>query len=92
MDDNLLKIINHYGVCEQLKKLSGKIYYLQEKILLGIGDNLSLYNIIKAREDVEILLRQIDLYFDINYNDLTRGMVEKVNKQIERINNENRTQ
>lgn len=89
MDDELKLIINHYGLTNQLKKLSEEVYELQEAILLDEGDNKSLHHILEERADVEILLRQLDLYFDINYSDFTGEMVKKVNRQIERMYNEN---
>ena len=55
------------------------------------GDNKSLHHILEERADVEVLLRQLDLYFDINYNDFTGIMVKKINRQLERIDNENWT-
>ena len=33
MKNNLLKIINHYGISNQLKKLSEEIFELQEAII-----------------------------------------------------------
>lgn len=89
MDDELKQIINHYGLTNQLKKLSEEVYELQEAILLDINDEESFKHILEERADVEVLLRQIDLYFDINYSDFTGEMVKKVNRQIERIDNEN---
>jgi len=92
MDSELKLIINHYGLSKQLKKLSEEIYELQEAILLDVNDEESFKKILEERADVEVLLRQLDLYFDIKYNDFTGEMVKKVNRQIERIENENRTQ
>lgn len=89
MDNELKTIINHYGLTNQLKKLSEEIYELQEAILLDEGDNKSLQHILEERADVEILLRQIDLYLNIKYGDFTGIMVKKVNRQIERIEDEN---
>jgi len=89
VDNDLKTIINHYGLTNQLKKLSEEVYELQEAILLDEGDNKSLHHILEERADVEVLLRQLDLYFDINYNDFTGIMVKKINRQLERIDNEN---
>lgn len=89
MDKELKTIINYYGLTNQLKKLSEEVYELQEAILLDEGDNKSLHHILEERADVEVLLRQLDLYFDINYGEFTGIMVKKVNRQIERIENEN---
>lgn len=89
MDDELKLIINHYGLTNQLKKLSEEVYELQEAILLDVNDEESFKHILEERADVEILLSQIDLYFDINYSDFIGEMVEKVNRQIGRIDNEN---
>lgn len=88
MDEQLKQIINYYGLTNQLKKLSEELYEFQEAVLLDEGDNKSLHHIVEERADIEVLLRQFDLYFDINYNDLTGEMVKKVRRQVKRINNE----
>ncbi len=89
MDNELKTIINYYGLTNQLKKLSEEVYELQEAILLDVNDEVSFKHILEERADVEVLLRQLDLYFDIKYGDFTGIMVKKVNRQIERIEDEN---
>lgn len=89
IEEKFLKIIKHYGIENQLKKLSEEIYELQEAILLDVGDTKSLKHICEERADVDVLLRQIDEYFGINYiDDVSPIIAEKLNRQLKRIEND----
>lgn len=84
MDKKILEIINHYGVKNQLKKLSEEIYELQEAILL----NDSREHIVEEFADVNVLLEQIMVFYDLKPEDLLEVMKYKVNRQLGRIANE----
>lgn len=84
MDKKILEIINHYGVKNQLKKLSEEIYELQEAILL----NDSREHIVEEFADVNVLLEQIMVFYDLKPEDLVEEMKYKINRQLERIANE----
>lgn len=88
MEKELLKIINYYGLRNQLKKLSEEIYELQEAILMDDGGEDSYNHICEERADVEVLLQQIDKYFEINFNDIDAWRIKKINRTIERIDKE----
>lgn len=85
MEKELLKIINYYGLRNQLKKLSEEIYELQEAILMDDGGEDSYNHICEERADVEVLLQQIDKYFEINFNDIDAWRIKKINRTIERM-------
>lgn len=88
MEFELLEIINHYGLRNQLKKLAEEIYELQEAILMDDNSEESLNHICEERADVEILLRQLDCYLEIKYEDVSKWMVQKIRRTKERIENE----
>ena len=90
MKSDLLKIINYYGVRHQLKKFAEEVYELQEAIL----ESETFYNdstghIAEEIADVMVMLGQFQNYYDIDDNTVRRIMIEKVDRQIERIINEN---
>lgn len=92
IEEKFLKIIKHYGVEKQLKKLSEEVYELQESILLDEGDNASLNHICEELADVEVLLKQIIEYYGINYiDDITPIMIQKIYRQLERIDEDDRS-
>lgn len=88
MEKDLLEIIKHYGLRNQLKKLSEEVYELQEAILLDEGGEESYQHICEERADVEVLLRQLDEYFDLKFSDISKWIVKKVNRTLERIDKE----
>lgn len=88
MEQELLSIIKHYGLRNQLKKLSEEVYELQEAILLDEGGEESYQQICEERADIELLLRQLDSYFEIKFDDISKYMVKKINRTLERIDKE----
>lgn len=88
MESELLEIINHYGLRNQLKKLSEGVYELQEAILMDDGGEESYNHICEERADVEVLLRQLDEYFEIKFDDIAKWMTKKINRTLERIDKE----
>ena len=91
MKEDLLKIINHYGVSKQLKKLSEEIFELQEAILLDLNDQQSYDNILEEYADVQVVLSQIEEYFELDQNKLVEMQSFKINRTLERIKNETST-
>lgn len=88
IDEDLLRIVKHYGIRNQLKKLSEEIYELQEAILLDDGSEESFKKICEERADVEVLLRQIEQYFGMKHSDYSMMMVKKIHRQLWRIEDE----
>ena len=81
MNDDLLKIINNYGVKNQLKHLQSEVYELTEAILCG-DDN---YHITEEIADVMVMLKQFQLYYGIEDNEIEKIMEFKVDRQLKRI-------
>jgi len=79
-----LKIINHYGVNNQLKKLNEEIYELTEAIL----ENHANTHIVEEFADVLVLLEQIRQKYNIDIENVTNCMKYKVKRQLQRVENE----
>lgn len=103
MKENLLKIINHYGVLPQLKHFNSEVFELTEAIFQydaqkeaceNIG--CSRIHIDKCKEhiaeeiaDVMVMLNQFMMYYNISNEEVRDIMIFKVNRQLERLNKEN---
>ena len=92
MSDKLLKIINHYGVKEQLKYIHSEYYELDEAILsaecykeMTLGDKI---HITEEIADVLVMLEQFRLYYNISIESVKEIAKYKINRQLERINEE----
>ena len=102
MKENLLKIINHYGVLPQLKQFNEEAYELIEAIrnyeyqydaceVIGCKE----HHIEKEKEhiaeeiaDVLNMVEQFMCYYDIDIKDVIEIKHKKINRQLERIENE----
>lgn len=105
MEEKLLKIINHYGVNHQQRKLNEEAFELQEAIIekeyystyfdvdnegITIAEREGLTkHIAEEIADIEVMLLQFKEYYEIDGNDILKIMNEKIDRQIERIKNEN---
>ena len=100
MKDDLLKIISFYGVLPQLKHFNSEIFELQEAIInhelkKSVEYEIPLTEIIGTREhiieeiaDVLVMLKQFQYYYGIEDKDIKKIMEFKINRQLERIENE----
>ena len=98
MKEDLLKIINNYGISNQLKKLSEEVFELQEAIIdaeynryVGVirkpGEK-AIEHIEEEYADVCVVLEQFKAYYDLDNNKIIEIMKKKINRQLERIKNE----
>lgn len=91
MKDDMLKIINSFGVNNQLKKLNEECYELIEAIrefeLLEDGlVNFETYkHIVEEMADVLNLLQQFVFYYEIEQKELDEQLQYKVKRTLERI-------
>lgn len=85
--EDLKKIIEHYGVDNQLRKLNEEVYELFESIhKLGTGKTEN--DVVEEFSDCMVLLMQIKEYFKID-NDVVNDWIDfKVERQLKRIENE----
>lgn len=99
MKDNLLKIINHYGVLPQLKYFQSEVFELNEAIMTREFDYNTLdsslcsikndeKHILEEIADVLVMLQQFIEYYKIDYSDINEIMRQKIDRQLERIKDE----
>jgi hypothetical protein len=95
MQEKLLKIINNYGLLEQLKYIHSEYFELDEAII-NYCDEEDIYipeikkrykdHITEEIADVEMMLDQFKVYFGINQEKINKIKLYKANRQIDRIN------
>ena len=96
MKEDLLKIINYYGVLPQLKYFQSEVFELNEAVVIreqeespsSYTDKLEEH-IAEEIADVMVMLEQFRLYYDIPTEEIRKAMEYKIKRQIERIENEN---
>lgn len=91
MNDKLKKIIKHYGVLPQLKYFQSEVYELTEAILWeGFTTNnyIDTKHIAEEIADCIVMLKQFQLYYCIKDEEIEDIIKFKIDRQIERINNE----
>ena len=107
MDKDLLKIIQNYGLSNQLKKLSEELYEFQEAVLSynllkTISEDFKdevleknteyIYKcVLEEYADLCVLLSQFELYFDLDEDEVLQVMRNKVDRQLRRIENESKS-
>lgn len=97
MKEDLLKIINHYGINKQLKYIHSEYFELDEAIFdckyYGCCfdenyDKTCKKHIAEEIADVMVMLKQFQYYYDIEDSDIEKIMKMKTKRQLERIENE----
>ena len=99
MKEDLLKIINNYGISNQLKKLSEEVFELQEAIIdaeynryVGVirkpGEK-AIEHIEEEYADCCVVLEQFKAYYDLDNDKIIEIMKKKINRQLDRIEKEN---
>ena len=97
MKQDLLKIINTYGLIPQLKYFQSEVWELNEAILNYCYDENKYYpevdkalkeHIAEEIADVMVMLEQFRLYYDIPVGQIKEVMEYKVKRQLERIEND----
>ena len=104
MKDKLIKIINHYGLMKQLKYIHSEYFELDEAIMdyhrsgwdFDYEDAQKLekeYSTHIAEElaDVMVMLKQFQYYHEIEDKQIEEIMESKIDRQLERINSENKS-
>jgi len=97
MKKDLLNIINHYGILPQLKYIHSEYFELDEAILEIEKANEWTPSMVEnwknhiAEEiaDVMVMLKQFQYYYDIDDKQIEEIMNYKINRQLERIKEEN---
>lgn len=104
MKNNLLKIINHYGLLKQLKYFQSEVFELNEAIIrfeqfkydVATANKYSydeymekvvehISHIAEEIADCYVMLEQFRQYYDISNKNLEKIMRYKIERQLERI-------
>lgn len=89
MKDKLLKIVQHYGIINQLKYLHTEYFELDQAIINYEQVDHLLNNhtedIAEELADVLVMLNQIKEYYKITDEELDKVMNYKIDRQLERI-------
>lgn len=100
LTENLLKIINHYGVNAQQRQLAEEVFELQEAITThelkeSVSYEIPLTDLIGTKEhiaeeiaDVTVMLKQFQYHYGIENEFILALIRGKVDRQLERIKNE----
>lgn len=103
MEEKLKQIINHYGVVPQLKYLQSEVFELNESIIryeelqksaiaeLDCNpqwDDEYKQHITEELADVMVMLCQFKEHYEIDGNKIMDIMNQKIDRQLERIENE----
>lgn len=98
MKEELLKIINHYGIKHQLKYIHSEYFELDEVITQREYQTkdkkpyelveFEKAHIIEEIADIEVMLDQFKAYYDIGQDEINKVKDYKIKRQIERIENE----
>lgn len=91
MKEDLLKIINFYGVENQLKYIHSEYFELDEAIL--VSDDSYPYDkeidcIAEELADIMVMLKQFQYYYKIEDKQIEDIMKYKIKRQLERIDKE----
>ena len=88
LEDKALKVIDNYGVMNQLKYFQSEVFELAEAIIKfenGIG---KIEDIIDETSDVEFMLLQFREWYEILKEEVYDRQLFKADRQLERIKNE----
>lgn len=97
MKEDLLKIIEHFGINNQQRKLEEEIFELEEAITINqlketVEYEIPLTEIVGTREhiaeeitDVMLLLEQFKVYYGITSEEITNLFWSKVARTLQRI-------
>lgn len=101
MEDKLKQIINYYGIMKQLKYIHSEYFELDEAIINyqqsgwdfndeDCKDIEKEYRTHIAEElaDIQVMLEQFRLYYDIPSMQITEIMQQKIERQLKRIEEE----
>lgn len=92
MKEKLLKIIKNYGVNHQLKHLYTEMYEFTEAVLDYEYDESGYENTNHIQEefaDLMVMLEQFKAYYNLSNEDIMETMNYKIERQLNRIENEN---
>lgn len=92
MREDLLKIIDHYGLSKQLKYIHSEYFELDEVIFDYMTRDENMYqdreHIAEEIADIMVMLKQFQYYYTISDEEIEKIMQYKIKRQLERIEKE----
>lgn len=94
MREDCLKIIDHYGINHQQRKLAEEVFELQEAIFAnwydidGVTNVGYVEHIREEIADVIVILKQIQYYYEIPDEEIEDVMKYKVQRTLKRMEKE----
>lgn len=94
MEKELLKIIEHFGINNQQRKLQEEVFELNEAIIEFENDEYTYYpevekshkkHISEEIADIEVILLQIKELYHIDGNEILKTMKNKIKRTLDRI-------
>lgn len=94
MYENLWKIIEHYGINNQQRKLEEEVFELQEAITKyevkkSMKRKPTLKEIEEELADITVLLNEFLVYYNLDLDKIYDICDSKIERQIKRIDSEN---
>ena len=101
--NDLLKIINFYGVSNQLKHFNSEVFELTEVVInyetinsydkedsnfKTYGNEILIEHIIEEIADVLVMLTQFVYYYEINFDKIKEVANQKIDRQLKRMESE----
>ena len=83
MENKLLTIFNTYGKSHQVSKLLEEVGEFIETVM-----NEDKENMVQEMADCMVMLKQFQYYYGITDEEIIKVMKEKIDRQLERIENE----
>lgn len=92
LEEKEKSIIEHYGLNPQLKYIQTEVFEMNEAIIRheenAYPSDMCLENIIEEIADVQMMLNQFKVYFNIKEEELNKIMNFKADRQLKRIEQE----
>lgn len=92
MKEDLLKIIDYYGLSKQLKYIHSEYFELDEAIFDYMTRDENMYqdreHIAEEIADIMVMLKQFQYYYTISDEEIEKIMQYKIKRQLERIEKE----
>ena len=83
MENKLLTIFNTYGKSHQVSKLLEEVGEFIETVINGDKENM-----VQEMADCTVMLKQFQYYYGIEDKEIEEVMKYKIDRQLERIENE----
>ena len=90
MKNKLLKIINNYGVMNQLKYMQTEMFEFVEAVINynNLSNEKNKEHIEEEYADLMVMLEQFHAYYNLDDMHISEVMHQKIDRQLKRIEND----